>query len=246
MKLKPILIIHPKDKTTSFLDKIKNHLIESFNDEVHHFNVYPNEKSHFDCLERIKIHPENGIIIFLGHGRSDKLYGSKGNLYGNVNFVSPESIDENPDAFYYNDNFINEQNISVFNGKKIFCLACNSNDKIAQFALDKGARSFFGFGDIPTSISEFEEKEETVTDNIVIKMKTELNYIIKMSLALSIAKGLTFEELLNHIHFIASQRLADVLVNQKQFKERLLLADYLYFLKKDAAILGDRKIKLVH
>jgi len=30
MKEKKILIIHPKDKTTSFLDKIKNHLIQSF------------------------------------------------------------------------------------------------------------------------------------------------------------------------------------------------------------------------
>lgn len=245
MNEKPILIVHPKDRTTSFLDKIKNHLIKAFPDQIHHFNIYPNDKSHDSCLKRIAIHPENGIIIFLGHGRTDKLYGSKGDLFGNIDFVSPEAIDENRDAYYYNDNFINEKNVGIFSGKKVFCLACNSNDKIAQFALDKGAKSFLGFGDIPTSIGEFEEKEEAVTDDIVIKMKTELNYIIKTSLVLSIAKGHTFEGLLNLIQFIATQRLTDVLVTQKQFKERLLLADYLYFLKRDATIIGDKNLKLL-
>lgn len=68
MKKKKILIIHPKDKTTSFLDKIKNHLIESFKEDVHHFNIQPNDQSHLDCLDRISSHTENGIIIFLGHG----------------------------------------------------------------------------------------------------------------------------------------------------------------------------------
>lgn len=245
MPEKPILIIHPNDKTTSFLDKIKNYLIEKFEEQVHHFNIYPNEKSHQSCLERISVHPENGIIIFLGHGRTDKLYGSKGDLFSNSEFVSEEAKYENPDTYYYNDNFIHEGNIDVFARKKVFCLACNSNSKIANFAIDKGAKSFLGFGDIPTSLSEFEDKEEKVTNNLVVKMKTELNYIIKTSLALSIEKRLTFEGLLNYIQFISSQRLTDVLTNQKSFKERKLLADYLYYLKKEALVIGDRKVKLL-
>ena len=245
MAEKPILIVHPNDKTTKFLDKIKNHLIETFSDQVHHFNIYPNEQSHQTCLDRISIHPENGLVIFLGHGRTDKLYGSKGDFYGNAEFVSQEAKDENPDAYYYNDNFINESNAVVFKNKKVFCLACNSNDKIATFSVDSGAKSFLGFGDIPTSLSEFEDKEEKVTNDLVVKMKTELNYIIKRSLSMSIERGFTFEEVLNCIQFIANQRLSDILVNQKNFKERQKLADYLYYLKKEAVILGERRIKLL-
>lgn len=245
MPEKPILIVHPNDKTTKFLDKIKNHLIEMFGEQVHHFNIYPNEQSHQTCLERISVHPENGLIIFLGHGRTDKLYGSKGDLFGNAEFVSQEAKDENPDDYYGNDNFINESNAVVFKNKKVFCLACNSNDKIATFSVDSGAKSFFGFGDIPTSLSEFEDKEEKVTNDLVVRMKTELNYIIKISLSMSIERGLTFEDLLNHIQFITNQRLTDVLVNQKNFRERQKLADYLYYLKKEASIIGERKLKLL-
>lgn len=245
MSVKPILIIHPNDKTTSFLDKIKNHLIEKFDEQVHHFNIYPTEKSHNECLERISIHPKNGLIIFLGHGRTDKLYGSKGEKYDNSDFVSEAAKDENPDAYYYNDNFINESNVEVFREKKVFCLACNSNDKIAGYAITKGAKSFLGFGNIPTSLSEFEDKEEKVTNEVVVRMKTELNYIIKTSLTLSIENGFTFDALLNHIQFITNQRLTDTLTNQKNFKERHVFADYLYHLKNDAKVFGSKKIKLV-
>lgn len=242
---KPILIVHPNDKTTTFLDKIKNHLIEKFDYQVHHFNIYPNEKSHNDCLERITQSPKNGLVIFLGHGRTDKLYGSKGEFYDNSEFVSSEAKDESPDAYYYNDSFIHEGNIEVFSGKKVFCLACNSNDKIAEYAMEKGAKSFLGFGNIPTSLSEFEDKEEKVTNDVVVKMKTELNYIIKTSLVLSIANGFTFGGLLNYIHFITNQRLTDSLTNQKSFKERHVFADYLYHLKNDIKVLGDQRSKLI-
>jgi hypothetical protein len=245
MPERPILIVHPNDETTKFLDKIKNYLIEMLGEQVHHFNIYPNEKSHQACLERISIHPENGLIIFLGHGRTDALHGGKGELYNNAEFVSREAKDENPDAYYYNDNFINESNSVVFRNKKVFCLSCNSNDKIAKFSVDHGAKSFLGFGDIPTSMSEFEDKEEKVTNDLVVKMKTELNYIIKTSLSMSIQRGLTFEGLLNHIQFITNQRMTDILVNQKSFKERNKLADYLFYLKREATIIGEKRLKLL-
>jgi len=244
MAEKPILVVHPNDKTTKFLDKIKDHLIEKFGEQVHHFNIYPNESSHQSCLERISIHPENGLIIFLGHGTTDKLHGGKGEFYGT--FENELVKAEFPEKYYYNDNFIHQGNAIVFKNKKVFCLSCNSNDKIATYSVDSGAQSFFGFGDIPTSKGEFEGKGEKGTNELVVKMKTELNYIIKTSLSICIERGLTFEELLNYIQFIANQRLTDVLVNQKKIKDRQVLADYLYYLKKEASIIGERKVKLLN
>lgn len=243
MERKRILIVHPYDKSTSFLERIKNYLLAEYESDIHYFSIKPNDASHELCLKRIDVHNEKGLIIFLGHGRSDKLYGSKADKYSA--FVSEDAVIECPELYYYNDNFINEKNISVFKGKKVFCLACNSREKLAQFALEKGVTSFLGFGDIPTSLSEFEEKEEKVTNDVVVKMKTELNYIIKKSLSLSIAKGLTFEGLLSHIQFITQQRLTDVLTNQKSFKERYVFADFLYYLKNEIQIMGDRNAKLL-
>lgn len=245
MDEKQILIIHPNDKTTRFLDRIKNHLIELFSSEVHHFNIYPNDQSHQECLKRISLHPESGLIIFLGHGRKDTLYGSKGKFYEGSEYISQVAKEEHPDYYYYNDNFIHEGNIDVFAGKKIICLACNSNSKIGDLAIEKGAKSFLGFGNIPTSLNEFEDKEKIVTNELVTKMKSELNYIMKTSLALGISNGLTFEQLIDYIKFITNQRMTNILMNEKEFKERFFLADQLYFLKNDVKVIGNRKLKLL-
>lgn len=246
MDEKQILIVHPNDKTTSFLDKIKNHLLHSFEGNIHHFNVYPNDESHQQCLEKIKSNPDNGLVIFFGHGKTTQLCGAKGDLYDNSDFVSKDAIAESPDKYYYNEDFITNENVNIFKGKKIFCLACNSNDKIASFALAKGATTFLGFGDIPTSMPEFKNDGlENVSNDIVILMKTELNYIIKKSLEIGIEKRYTFNQLRDLISFITNQRIAHYLIVDQSSKIRHILADYLYQLKSNIKVLGNGNLTLI-
>lgn len=241
---KKILIVHPYDKTTLFLESIKRGLNASFESDLHLFNIETNDKSHKDCLEIISNHPENGLIIFLGHGRSDSLYGSKGDEYSPS--LGLEEISTFPDLYYFNESFISKKNTYVFNGKKIFCLACNSNDKIAEYAMESGAKTFLGFGNIPSSSEEFvADGISKVTIEIVNSMKSELNHIIKSSIEYSILKSYNFEQLLNVIHFITNQKITEYLIEKKDFKERYILTDYLYQLKKDVRIFGDKKIKII-
>ncbi len=243
MSQKHILIIHPYDKTTTFLDRIKNHLQYNFKKDVHYFSIKPNETSHDICIDNIRNLSPKGFIIFIGHGRSDKLYGSKGDDYSS--FISSIPLSEISEQYYYNDNFINETNVQVFKEKKVFCLTCNSNDKIGKLAVERGARAFLGFGDIPTSLFEFEEKGVKVGENVISFMKTELNYIIKTALEYCIKKNSSFEDLQNIITFLANQRITSILINQKSFKERYILTDYLYYLKKEIIIYGDKTLKLL-
>lgn len=241
-----ILLIHPKDKTTAFLDRIKNHIVQRFEDEVHQFNIHPNDDSHNVCLQRIKDHSEDGLIIFMGHGHIDSLSGSKGDLYDNKDLVSAEAILEAPDKYYYKDIFIGQDNAEVFRGKKVFCLACNSNNKIAEYALEKGAKAFYGFGNIPTSEGEFKQDGlRNVSNDIVKAMKTELNAVIKKALEYSISNNYSFTELRSITHFMLNQRITFLLREEKHLNERHLLADYLYSLKKEMKILGDNKLKLL-
>lgn len=240
MAKKKILIIHPHDRTTFFLNELKNHLVDKFNNQITVFDIEPNDKSHTKCLEEISLLSKEGLIIFLGHGRSDALAGSKGDWF--TPDADWEEIANHPELFYYKETFIGRNNFSVFKERKVFCLSCRSAEKVAEFSAENGVISFLGFGDIPTSAGEF---GENVTPEVVNAMQRELNYIIKTSLSISIEKKLTFEGLLNHIQFITSQRLTDVLVNQKNFNERHILADHLYYLKTDAKIIGDKKLKLV-
>lgn len=245
MANKNILIVHPYDKTTVFLEGIISHLQASFGAEVECFKIQTNDNSHNLCVDRIKVHPSNGVIIFLGHGRSDALYGSKGDDYSpSLGF---EEISAFPDLYFFKESFITKNNADVFSGKKIFCLACNSNSKIAGFAIQSGAETFLGFGDIPTSPDEFKiDGNSDVSNSLVSKMKSELNYIIKKSLEYSISKSYSFEQLHNIIKFIVNQRITEILITQKDFSERYILTDYLYYLKKDIIIFGNKKIKVMH
>jgi len=246
MMKKSILIVHPHDNSTSFLERIKNHLINRFPNEVHYFNIKPNDISHAQCLEKIAAHPAGGIILFLGHGRSDRLFGSKGDLFENIEFVSKDASDADPEKYYFNDNFINESNSQIFKEKKVICLACKSNELIAEAAINNNAVSFLGFGDIPTSTAEFQLKgEKNFTSSLVSTMKAEVCYIIKTSLVHSISNGHSFEDFLNTIKFTTNQRIGFFLINAKWFRDRYLLADYLYFFKKEASLLGNKKINLL-
>lgn len=270
-KTKQILIIHPEDPSTSFLQEIKNYLIHKFKNNIEYVRINPNDTSHLNCINKIKQHPENSLVIFMGHGKSDKLYGSRGKLFESRNFESESAVEENPELFYNKDNFINKENVSVFAGKKVFCLACNSNAEIAKFAIEYGAKSFFSFGDIPTSKEEFKDYKESINNlenfddehkieyedfakqkeeldkkyNYIVKyLKNEFVYIIKKSLEFSLLSSFNFEQLENTIHFITNQRISDLLINKKILAERYEIADYLYFFKKEIVVYGDKKLKL--
>lgn len=241
-----ILIIHPEDSSTKFLDRIKNHLICNQKEVIHHFNIKPSDYSKSKCIETIQQYPENSFIIFLGHGKSNSLYGSKGKYYENKDAVSKDAIIENPHLYYYDESFINETNIQIFKNKNIFCLACNSNEKIGNLAIEYGANTFLGFGDIPTSVSEFKEKYKSVSNDLVRYMKSEINYIIKKSLYIGIRDNLSFEELNNYITFITNQRISDILINHKKNADRYKLTDNLYLFKSQIKIFGNKKNKLFY
>lgn len=244
MSGRPILIIHPNDNTTFFLEKIKKNIVKIFKEDVHHFNVHPNDISHEMCLERIQKHSENGIIIFLGHGRTDKLYGAVGKKYGV--FASYELMIENPSDYYFKEAFIDNTNIAVFSNKKVFCLACNSNE-LGKLAIEKGAKSFLGFGDIPSSYEEFlkDHKAYNISLKLVYKMRYELNHIIKTGLEYAIINSYSFEQLHNLLQFIINQRIATILIEEKNLKYRYILTDVLYTLKKEMVLLGDKNLMLL-
>lgn len=54
------------------------------------------------------------FILFMGHGRSDCLFGSCNKK--SQDFIAEEAVIENPE-FYRNEHFIHSDNISKFKGK---------------------------------------------------------------------------------------------------------------------------------
>lgn len=245
---KQLLIIHPQDSTTTFLDKIKNYLNSELPYITHHYNIKLNNESHQNCLQKIIEHSESGLIIFMGHGRSDFLYGSKGKYYGEL--VSEDAKKEHPENYFHLEKFITFNNIDVFYNKKVICLSCNSNGKIANEAIKNGTKVFVGFGELPTSIEELKEQgeENKVGTSLALiekTLKSEINYIIKKSLEYSIKNNYTFEQLYDFMKFLTNQKIAFYLIDQSRVKERKIIANYLYDFKKGIEIFGNKNEFLI-
>jgi hypothetical protein len=239
-----ILIIHPYDRTTLFLNRIVKHLLSEFGTNVTFINIDPNPRSHELCLDSIRSHPDDGLLLFLGHGRSDKLFGARSDSHGKL--LSNDAVAEDEDLDYFNENFIFLDNLSVFQRKKVICLACNSNDLIARQSIEFGARCFLGFGDIPTSEEEFKDKGVVVGDKTVAIMKGELNHIMKHSLAISIRNGYNFNEFKNIFCLVTNKRIASLLIESKGLKSRRTITNFLYYLKNEIKIHGDGSLNLIN
>jgi len=245
---KKILIIHPYDKSTSFLDRIKSHLQIKFSEDCHYFNIKPQFASHKQCLSEIDNFSDEGLILFMGHGKTNCLYGAKGDFYGTLENELVKQ--EQPEKYFYEDNFINDQNIYIFNNKKVISLSCNSNGQIGRKAVEFGAKVFLGFGDLPTSVGELEDKGEESKTGISLStveqaIKTEINYIVKRSIEIGIVKNYSFKQLHELIQFISNQRISHYLVDQKKINERKLIANYIYNFKKEIKIYGNKNEKLI-
>lgn len=223
-----ILCVYPQDNSTRFLDRIQNHLKEALAEEFHCYKVKPSEDSHNGCLERLRDIVDEEFVLFLGHGRSDRLYGA--NTHSDY-FVSP-MFD------YENDNFINKDNIDVFRGKKVFCLSCNSADGLGKWAIEQGAKSFIGFGDIPTD-NEIIPEIGTKFPILIARFKGEITWIVKTTVSYSIRKKLNFFQMEDTIRLLTNMRMNRIILRHRGLRHRRILADYLYQFKQNMKLFGN-------
>lgn len=238
-----IFIIHPYDTTTVSLRRVTRYLKRKFPDQVYSYEIEPNEKSHLWCIELIKSHSNEGLIIFMGHGRSDGLYGAKGK-YADKLFCEDAFLDD-PDKIYNHHLFITSKNAHIFKDKKLFCLACNSNT-FGSLLINAGCKSYIGFGDLPSSVDEFIDVNKTpINYHLVADYKGTLNYIIKICIEKAIMKSYTFKELYYLIRFALNQNIANYLIDNKTNRHRHIITDALYYTKKDIAVLGDSHSKII-
>lgn len=233
-----ILCIYPDDRSTGFLNRIQNHLKQNLQEVFHCYKVKPDQISHDNCLERLQKVTREEFIIFLGHGRSNCLFGANSNCSF---LVSPYFLGI---ADYENDNFINGENVSVLSGKKVFCLSCNSADGLGRLAVQKGVKAFIGFGNIPTD-NEVLVEIGTRLPLLIARFKGEINWIVKTSLVYSITNKHNFFQLVNTIGLFTNVRINEIILTHRGMRQRRLLADYLYNFKNEMILFGDGNERLL-
>ncbi len=204
-------------------------------------------ESHDRCLAEIAAHDNNESIIFLGHGKSDSLFGAS--FPSTCGMVSDDYLAENPHEKHLSEDFINPDNISIFKEKKIFCLTCNSADSLGELAIEAGAKVFLGFGDIPTENHAdqdirlyLDQWKSPMPDRLTKIFKGDIQVIIKSSLLVGLNEKLSYEDVRNIIIHKTNLRIDDILKHHKGIKRRRLLCDYLFQFKEEMTVFGNSNL----
>lgn len=124
-----LICIYPEDPTTNFLLPIYECLsrLPNFRGYRNNTILQDNRTQIIDALTKAET---SSTIVFLGHGASNKLYGSV-------------DIDDSKQVL------LDDSNIELFDNFNTICVSCRS----AEF-LKKCHGSFIGFGDITSDFQE--------------------------------------------------------------------------------------------
>jgi hypothetical protein len=235
-----MIFIHPYDKTTSFLSAIYNAFK---NEDVTVINIGPSRESHDQCLKLIKESPPELTIVFLGHGGTDYLLGAAGD-FSRAFGVDEEAFDD-PRMTYHHGHFIDESNVGVFLDKKVFCVSCHSGVELGSLAIDKGARVFLGFGDIPTDQGEFEKIHLAIDQSNVDLFGEALISIITDSLSFASENKSSFSETVSLIRLFTNLKCRELILQSPNDEMRRIIADAFFYFKRGIRVFGANNLRLI-
>lgn len=218
------LIIYPCDSSTDFLQEIINQIAELMEVVVERPDA--TIEAHEKCIHLIQ-ETSIKLIIFMGHGQSDKLLGAN------------SSNNNKEYQLYREKGFINRDNISIFSGKSVIALSCNSNEKIGKMAIENGAKVFVGFGYIPTDwyveveeVSHLEPKEVEEFNAILVN-------VVSKSLNYCIHHNFTFSQFEKLFKVIVNKEIKEIVASGIPCNSWLLQS--MYKLKDEIKVFGDRE-----
>lgn len=154
-----LLIIHPKDSTTDFLESVTSK-VSRYIKNVQILRLDFTSDDHEQCKEQISKYTD---IVFLGHGSRLGLQGARSKSFSA-------------------GNFIDRSDLPVFIGKQLLCLSCDSAHYLSEA---KEKINAIGFGDIKSEYLEIQSLRENdeslykeVSTEDVEKFKGLINKVI--------------------------------------------------------------------
>lgn len=213
-----IYIIYPEDNSTSFLTEIFVRLKHVYNDVVDIFLVKPNPGSYEECLHYITSLDDRSVVLFMGHGQNDLLFGAES-----------EEFEKKP--------LIKRNDFSIFKNKFLFSLSCNSNELLRTSLANSGLINSIGFGILPSEMKEVENnkklREQGVTIEIIEAFKANLVEIIFSSFSYFIRYGVPFDELSDYLILLINKNISKIILDDKNNAENKILADLLYQMRSE-------------
>ncbi|KRB59660.1 hypothetical protein [Flavobacterium sp. Root186] len=211
-----LLIIHPKDVTTQFLNSIWSFLLEQFDDKISLYNIAFTDDEHSLVLKEIS-NFDGDNILFLGHGTSTSLKGAKNEIYSK-------------------EIFIGKNDLEIFKNKNVLSFSCKSID---FFRYVKNF-SYIGFDDIPSDMDEVlgaREFENTIYENvdkeIIEEFKGKLIRIIGNSVFDWLIDDYDIKRVYNRIRIRINKEIVNVLRTKQSIEKKKAMLNLLNDLKKN-------------
>ena len=211
--MRQLVCIFPEDKSTDFLLPIYKQLDYLSGFIGYRFNTLDSQKRNnlYETLNQLE---HNSLLVFLGHGASNRLYGS---------------VDDNGNKQVLFD----KDNIDHIRNLDFFCIACRSN----EFAQNH-FKNYIGFGDITSDFSEIEAERnlgdfhymDWATEEDLVVFRQEFSGAIVDAIRLTNCGDLSSMYKMLKLSF--NKRIATLLVN-KNISNYRHIADLLFDVTND-------------
>jgi hypothetical protein len=212
-------IVYPEDITTKFLLDIPNNLLTKVDkNSIEIIIIEASDESYAKGVEAIEKIPKDSIILFMGHGQYDLLYGAENLLF-----------EKKP--------LIKRTDMRVFENKYLFSLSCYSNELLrSTFGYSKINNSL-GFGTLPTEIKEVERNkklmQQGVNENVIKIYKQILVGLVSDSFCSLIIKKLSFFEMSNFFLLLLNKKISQVILEDRKNNDARILADLLFQMRTE-------------
>ncbi len=235
-----IRIISPQDPTIRSVERQARRLDRRLGADSRVYVVKPNVISKNKCHHLIDSWSEDDLIIFMGHGRSDALFGSRGKNFDMTG--SDDAIDKESDDYYNDESFIDETNYHLLSGKSIICFSCES-DSLGIKLLEAGARAVVGFGKMPSSRPEFEldaHFKEKINNRMIAYINGALNVAFRDAVLITHKMHGSLIEFATYFKMEIRRQVSLLLHSKATF--RYCMANVLYDISRTVIVLGDKSV----
>jgi len=235
-----IRIICPQDPTIRSVERQARRLDRRLGADSRIYVVKPNDISKKKCHRLIESWNVEDLIIFMGHGRSDALFGSRGKNFNMTG--SDAAIDRESDDYYNDESFIDESNYDLFSDKSIICFSCES-DLLGNRLLKAGARTVVGFGKMPSSWAEFEQDvhfKERINNRMIAYINGALNVAFRDAVLITHKMHGSLIEFAAYFKMEIRRQVSLLLHSKAKF--RYCMANVLYDISKTVTVMGDKSV----
>lgn len=237
-----IRIISPRAPKDRCIERQARRLDRRLGDDSRVYVVMPREESKERCHQYIRQWDKDDLIVFMGHGRSDGLVGSRAVYAGMMG--EEEALDKDPELYYDDEYFIGPVNYQLLAEKKVVCFACES-DLLGDELVKAGAIAVVGFGKMPSSRDEFVEErydKRMTTRAMIAALNGAINVAFRDAMIMAVKMQGEMSDVA--VYFKMEMRRQVSLLLHSKAKYRYFLATILYDIAKTVKVLGDQSVKV--